>query len=273
MPEGLIPVLQGTQDRPLWPYEYCWDMTIGIAWIRQGPDSKELWIASDSRLSGNGYIWDSCSKLSTMPRRDVVMGFAGGTQEALPLMNHLTNAVASYRALNEGILEFFHFVGHLELVINDMMGSLIVDPAVRSELPFRSAFSSGSDTIVLAGYSRRSDDFIIRFLQYQPDINRWVFGKPAPFGIEDQRDIHLFGDGPAVAHVDTAIGMTTSIGDDAARSFAAQLYSSIAESLSLQVAFEQAKLQINLVGLREDQTPKIFSRPGVDIRNLVLLPG
>lgn len=73
---------------------------------------------------------------------------------------------------------------------------------------------------------------------------------------------------PIVEHVDSAIGMTRSIGDDAARVFSAQLYSSLAEGVPLERAFEQARLQISLAGLNEDQTPRLFVRRGIDVATM-----
>jgi hypothetical protein len=182
-------------------------MTIGVVWVRRGVDSKELWSISDSRLTGtsDGYIWDSCAKLSTMARRDVTMGFAGDTDEAFPLMTHIANAVASYRALADGTVEFFHLIGHLELVVNDMMNALTIDSAVKTELPWKTAFSTGSDTIVLAGYSRHADDFVIRQLRFQPNIQAWVFGRPTPSSMSPGKPFLIFGDNPSKALLRTAI--------------------------------------------------------------------
>lgn len=74
---------------------------------------------------------------------------------------------------------------------------------------------------------------------------------------------------PIATAVDAAIGMTRAIGDAAARTFAAQLYSSLANGVPLGRAFEQARLQISLSGLREDTTPALFMRSGVDPANVV----
>jgi hypothetical protein len=76
---------------------------------------------------------------------------------------------------------------------------------------------------------------------------------------------------PMVGAVDASIGMLRTIGDDAARTFATQLYSSLAEGVSLGRAFEQAKLQISLAGSREDETPALFTRKGVDPQKLVFI--
>jgi hypothetical protein len=75
---------------------------------------------------------------------------------------------------------------------------------------------------------------------------------------------------PLVKHVDAAIGMARSIGDPAARTFAAQLYASLAEGVPVPRAMSQACLQISLAGINEDQTPKLFTAAGVSAGRLTL---
>lgn len=74
-----------------------------------------------------------------------------------------------------------------------------------------------------------------------------------------------------VKHVQAAIGMKTTIGDDAARVFAAQFYSSIGFGLSVKRAFEQAKAALMLEGIPEDDTPELFLADGVDPEQLVIV--
>jgi hypothetical protein len=74
-----------------------------------------------------------------------------------------------------------------------------------------------------------------------------------------------------VKHVHAAIGMNTSIGDDAARIFAAQFYSSIGFGLSVKRAFEQAKAALMLEGIAEQDTPELFVADGVDSDQLILV--
>lgn len=69
---------------------------------------------------------------------------------------------------------------------------------------------------------------------------------------------------PITQHVDASIGMAVSIGDDAARTFAVQLYGSLSEGVPLSRAFEQAKLQLSLAGFSEDQTPQLYMKSGVN---------
>lgn len=74
-----------------------------------------------------------------------------------------------------------------------------------------------------------------------------------------------------VAAIDAAIGMTTSIGDNAARVFAAQFYSAIGFGLSIPKAFAQAKAAVMLEGIPEENTPRLFLREGLAEEDLVLV--
>lgn len=74
-----------------------------------------------------------------------------------------------------------------------------------------------------------------------------------------------------VEHVPAAIGMSTSIGDEAARVFAAQFYSSIGFGLSVQTAFDQAKAALMLESIPEEDTPELFVQSGVDASDLVIV--
>lgn len=62
----------------------------------------------------------------------------------------------------------------------------------------------------------------------------------------------------ASQHIPVAIGMSTSIGDEAARIFAAQFYSSVGFGRSIQSAFDQARAAIMFEGISEHNTPKLF---------------
>lgn len=74
-----------------------------------------------------------------------------------------------------------------------------------------------------------------------------------------------------VEHVDAAIGMNTSIGDEAALVFASQFYSSIGFGKNLQIAFNQAKAALMLEGIPEDTTPKLFVRDDLQAENIILV--
>ena len=74
-----------------------------------------------------------------------------------------------------------------------------------------------------------------------------------------------------VNYVDAAIGMSTSIGDEAACVFASQLYSAIGFGLSLQTAFRQAIAQLMLEGIKEENTPKLYVKNGLAANDIVLV--
>lgn len=75
----------------------------------------------------------------------------------------------------------------------------------------------------------------------------------------------------AVQHIDAAIGMDQPINDDAAKTFAAQLYSAIAFGLPLQKAFDQAALQIQLSLEASSGEPRLYVADGLDADNIYLV--
>lgn len=170
-------------------------MTIGVAWIRKGSYSDELWLASDSRLSGDENIWDDCPKLLLLPRRDAVAAFSGTTAQAYPLMLQIYNAISSYRAAADGTLEFTRLMFHLEQVANAMMDGITRDPAIIGADNDRPEFATSGDTLILGGYSRFTGTLAVRSLRYLPSVHRWAFVRARPrtrFG--RGRIIVLFGD-------------------------------------------------------------------------------
>ena len=74
-----------------------------------------------------------------------------------------------------------------------------------------------------------------------------------------------------VKHVESAIGMNTSIGDYAARVFSAQFYSGISFGLSLEKAFNQAKSALMLEGIPEENTPKLYVKAGLSADNIIIV--
>jgi len=75
----------------------------------------------------------------------------------------------------------------------------------------------------------------------------------------------------AVQHIDAAIGMDQPINDDAAKTFAAQLYSAIAFGLPLQKAFDQACLQVDLSLGAGSGEPRLYMANGLDADEIYLV--
>ena len=68
-----------------------------------------------------------------------------------------------------------------------------------------------------------------------------------------------------------AIGMNNSIGDDAARVFAAQFYSSIGFGHSIRKSFDQALAALMLEGINEQDIPELFVSSNIDAAQIVLV--
>lgn len=71
--------------------------------------------------------------------------------------------------------------------------------------------------------------------------------------------------------VGCAIGTPDQIDDNAAITFSAAFYSSIAYGQSVQVAFDQACATLKMKGFAAHQEPQIAVRPGLDASKLILI--
>ncbi|WP_430734987.1 CHAT domain-containing protein [Halodesulfovibrio aestuarii] len=74
-----------------------------------------------------------------------------------------------------------------------------------------------------------------------------------------------------VDFVEAAIGMNTSIGDDAARIFAAAFYSALGFAHSVPLAFQQAKATLLLENIPEENTPELFIKSGCEANALIIV--
>ena len=72
-------------------------------------------------------------------------------------------------------------------------------------------------------------------------------------------------------YIDAAIGMTTTISDTAAVTFAAQFYSSLGFGYPVQKAYEQAKGALMLESLTEQDTPELYLKDGIDANTLYIV--
>ncbi len=74
-----------------------------------------------------------------------------------------------------------------------------------------------------------------------------------------------------VQHVDAAIGMNTTISDEAARIFSSQFYSAIGFGKSVKQAFNQAKALLMMEDIPEESTPELFIRGGLNADEVVIV--
>jgi CHAT domain-containing protein len=71
-------------------------------------------------------------------------------------------------------------------------------------------------------------------------------------------------------HVDCVVGMTGSVGDDAARYFSTGFYGGLGDGGSIASAFRQGCAAISLEGVLDRDRPQLHVRDGVDATKLVL---
>jgi hypothetical protein len=74
-----------------------------------------------------------------------------------------------------------------------------------------------------------------------------------------------------VQYVEAAIGVGTSMGDDAARFFAAAFYGAIGFGHSVELALKQGLAQLAVDGIPDDQRPELFTRQGLNASTMVLV--
>lgn len=80
-------------------------MTLVVTWTRTTKTGRELWIMSDSRLSGSK-LWDYGPKIFGIGRSDAVIAFAGDTAWAYPLIAQVTSFVESFINQRERVVDF-----------------------------------------------------------------------------------------------------------------------------------------------------------------------
>jgi hypothetical protein len=102
-------------------------MTIAIAWVRRVDDYEELLFVADSRLSGDGRVFDYCPKLSVTASPDCALGFAGYSGNGYPLMQQMGNAIAAYRPARDGAIDLVPLKTHLIKVMNEVASSVVRD--------------------------------------------------------------------------------------------------------------------------------------------------
>jgi len=74
-----------------------------------------------------------------------------------------------------------------------------------------------------------------------------------------------------VSVIPCAIGMNNSIGDKAARIFAASFYRAIGFGNSVEVSFKQGVAALKLEGINEADTPELIVGPGVNASELIIV--
>ncbi len=71
--------------------------------------------------------------------------------------------------------------------------------------------------------------------------------------------------------IEATVGMDTDIGDKAGIAFAAAFYRAIGFDRPIQRAFDEARLELMLKGIPEDDAPRLFTRKDVDANRIFLV--
>jgi len=135
-------------------------MTLVAAWVRHVGRTRELVVASDSRLRF-GREWDCCPKILPLPRQDSVICFAGDTMYAYPVMLQLSHAVAMHQKTLSRATDLTDLSGHLVRVLNSMHNEI-------HDLPRGVGVDEPEVAFVLAGYSWKANDFKIWRYYFKP---------------------------------------------------------------------------------------------------------
>jgi hypothetical protein len=142
-------------------------LTISMAWVRQQRDHEELIFASDSRLSGDGRLFDSCPKILSLPRNDCAISFTGYTGDAFPMMLQLSLAIDAYNPAKRGELKLSALKEHA-LKVFDRMGETIIS-SVKPKQDI-----SPSAEFLLGGYSWFRKRFQIWHIRYMPKLKTFT---------------------------------------------------------------------------------------------------
>jgi hypothetical protein len=139
-------------------------MTLVAAWTRTTRTGRELWVMSDSRLSG-GKFWDYGPKIFGIGRSDAVIAFAGDTSWTYPLIAQISSYVESFVNLRDRTIDLAEAYDRILQMLNESL-SFISEPAHPS-------LSVPDCSFIFAGYSVRRKGFFIRRIVFHPIRGRF----------------------------------------------------------------------------------------------------
>lgn len=150
-------------------------MTLVAAWTRKTGSGRELWVMSDSRLSG-GKIWDYGPKIFGIGRSDAVIAFAGDTAWSYPLIAQITSYIESFINLRERALDISEAYERILQLLNESLQfvSQAADPSLKNP----------ECSFLLAGYSARKKAFFIRRIIFSFSRKKFEGRQPRKMGLE-----------------------------------------------------------------------------------------
>lgn len=163
-------------------------MTLVAAWTRTTQTGRELWVMSDSRLSG-GKFWDYGPKIFGIGRSDAVIAFAGDTAWTYPLIAQISSYVESFVNLRDRAIDLTEAYDLILQMLNESL-TFVSKPADPSLIIPDCSF-------IFAGYSARRKSYFIRRIVFHAKRARFEDRPPRDIGRES---LALIGDkGPVDA--------------------------------------------------------------------------
>jgi hypothetical protein len=161
-------------------------MTIAIAWVRRIRDCEELLFAADSRLSGDGRIFDAAPKILALSRNDCAIAFAGLTQDAFPMMLQLSLAIQSYGPTRRRSIDLSELRSHVLKIFNGMSSLISSDANVKGSPPD----DMPSAEFLFGGYSWIKKEFVLWRIHFDRGLGRfvaresqWAYFRPGESGL------------------------------------------------------------------------------------------
>lgn len=151
-----------------------------MAWVRTVGSCEELVFASDSRLS-YGADWNCCPKLMLLPRGDSLIGFAGSTFDAFPLMQQFRNWIETDPRARNRSRDINSIKKRMRTVFNDMRMFI-------EDLPHGQSKPDPPDCeLIFGGWSWQAGGFQAWRFRYVPSREMMDF-EPAGTGMKVGRD-------------------------------------------------------------------------------------
>lgn len=139
-------------------------MTLVASWTRTTQTGRELWMMSDSRLSG-GKFWDYGPKIFGIGRSDAVIAFAGDTAWTYPLIAQISSYVESFVNLRDRVIDLSEAYDKIIQMLNESL-TFISEPANPSLKVPECSF-------IFAGYSARRKSFFLRRVVFHTTRHRF----------------------------------------------------------------------------------------------------
>ena len=163
-------------------------MTIALAWVRRNKSTKELIVATDSRLRSHGSM-DQAQKIFRLDRGDCCLAFCGDTQVAFPLFIQVASSVNAFIKSRTRAQDVTDMVPHILDLLNNLIDSW--DLPVEEKSEYLSA-----TRILFAGWSWKCKRFEIgnyKYVKPTYEYHRSKVKLPHPWK-EAERSLIFLGD-------------------------------------------------------------------------------